>query len=199
MQKKYALISVSDKTEITKLATTLVHFGYTLLSTGGTAKELRGAGFDVIDVSDFTGFPECFEGRVKTLHPKVHGAILHVRGNKEHEAKAKQLGIDRIDFVVVNLYPFQATIARGADFEKAIENIDIGGPAMLRSAAKNHESVTVVCNPADYDDLIRNLHANNGETSPEFRLMLAAEVFEETSRYDMAIGGYLRQQQATKK
>lgn len=199
MQKKYALISVSDKTEIVKLATTLVHFRYTLLSTGGTAKTLRDAGFEVIDVSDFTGFPECFEGRLKTLHPKVHGAILHVRGNKEHESKAKQLGIDRIDFVVVNLYPFQATIARGAKFDEAIEQIDIGGPAMLRSAAKNHRSVTVVCNPTDYSDVIRDLHANDGETSPEFRLMLAAEVFEHLSRYDMAIGGYLRQEQAKRK
>ncbi len=195
MKKRYALLSVSDKNGIVEFAKALIGFGYTLLSTGGTAKALRNADLAVTDVSDYTGFPECFDGRLKTLHPKVHGGILYRRDVEEDQVKAAELAIEDIDMVVVNLYPFQATIARGVEFEEAVEQIDIGGPAMLRSAAKNHGNVTVVSDPGDYRSVLSNLMANNNQTSLRFRLYLAARVFEETSRYDMAIGEYLRQEE----
>src|SRR5436190_17409015 len=146
-----ALISVSDKTGLIPLAQVLSGAGVELISTGGTAKALREAGLTVTDLSAYTGFPEMLDGRVKTLHPKIHGGLLYVRGNETHEAAVRQHGILPIDLVVVNLYPFEQTVARpDASLHDAIENIDIGGPSMLRSAAKNHESVTVVVDPADY-------------------------------------------------
>src|SRR3989442_79253 len=146
-----ALLSVSDKSGLVPLAQTLAKAGIELLSTGGTANALREAAIKVTDLSAYTGFPEMLDGRVKTLHPKVHGALLYIRGNKTHEAAARAHGIEPIDLVVVNLYPFEQTVARpGVGLEEAIENIDIGGPSMLRSAAKNYQSVTVVIDPADY-------------------------------------------------
>ncbi|HNX05481.1 MAG TPA: bifunctional phosphoribosylaminoimidazolecarboxamide formyltransferase/IMP cyclohydrolase [Opitutales bacterium] len=188
---KLALLSVSDKTGLVDFATGLVkEHGFKLLSTGGTAKLLRDKGLPVTDVSEYTGFPEMMEGRVKTLHPKVHGGLLCRRDKPEHMAQAAEHGISMIDLVVVNLYPFEATVAKpGVKFEEAIENIDIGGPSMLRSAAKNHESVTVVCDPADYG---RVLAAMNDEgTLGKLRKELALKVFQRTSTYDGAIAAYL--------
>ena len=151
-QIRRALLSVSDKTELVPLAQVLAAAGVELISTGGTAKALREAGLNVTDLSTYTGFPEMLDGRVKTLHPKVHGGLLYIRGNAHHEAAVRAHGIQPIDLVVVNLYPFEQTVARpNVSLEEAIENIDIGGPSMLRSAAKNHESVTVVVDPADYE------------------------------------------------
>src|SRR5229473_8093836 len=147
-----ALISVSDKTGIVEFARELKRFAVEIISTGGTAKALRDAGLEVRDVSDVTGFPEMMDGRIKTLHPKIHGALLSVRDNPEHQAAMREHGIEPIDLVVINLYPFEETIARdGVTLEEAIEQIDIGGPAMIRSAAKNHESVTVVTDPSNYE------------------------------------------------
>lgn len=188
---KLALLSVSDKSGLREFATNLVNkHGYKLLSTGGTAKLLRDAGLPVTDVGDHTGFPEIMEGRVKTLHPKVHGGLLCRRDKEAHLAQAKEHGIDLIDLVVVNLYPFEQTVARpGATREEAIENIDIGGPSMLRSAAKNHESVTVVCDPADYDEVLSSLD-DEGKIS-ELRRRLALKVYQRTASYDGAISAYL--------
>jgi phosphoribosylaminoimidazolecarboxamide formyltransferase / IMP cyclohydrolase len=187
-----ALLSVSDKTGLIPFAQTLAAAGIELLSTGGTAKVLREAGLGVKDISDYTGFPEMLDGRVKTLHPKVHGGLLYVRGNKSHEAAARAHGIAPIDLVVVNLYPFEQTVARpNVSLHEAIENIDIGGPSMLRSAAKNHESVTVVADPADYAAVAEQVTAN-GNTTPELRRLLANKVFARTAAYDAAIAGYLR-------
>src|SRR5215813_13049559 len=150
-----ALISVSDKTGIVDFATGLAGFGVEILSTGGTAAALKAAGLTVTDISKYTGFPEMMDGRLKTLHPKVHGGLLHLRDNAEHVAQAKEHGIEPIDLVVVNLYPFEETVAMpGVTLEEAIEQIDIGGPSMLRSAAKNYRSVTVVVDPCDYADVI---------------------------------------------
>ncbi len=186
-----ALLSVSDKTDLIPLARTFVEAGITLISTGGTAKALREAGLKVDDVSDLTGFPEMMDGRVKTLHPKVHGGLLFLRGDVEHEAQAKKQGIEPIDFVVVNLYPFASTIAKaGVTLEEAIENIDIGGPSMLRSAAKNYRSVTVVVDPADYSKVAEQVKTK-GETTIELRKSLATKVFEMTGAYDQMIGRYL--------
>src|SRR5579864_6794921 len=149
-----ALLSVSDKAGLLSLAQALTSAGVELISTGGTARSLRESGLKVMDLSVYTGFPEMLDGRVKTLHPKVHGGLLYVRGNPEHEAAVREHGIEPIDLVVVNLYPFEQTVARpGVMLQEAIENIDIGGPSMLRSAAKNHESVTVVVDPADYAEV----------------------------------------------
>lgn len=187
-----ALLSVSDKAGLVEFAQGLVGLGIELLSTGGTAKSLRTAGLNVTDVSDWTGFPEIMDGRVKTLHPKVHGALLFRRGVATHEAQAREHGIKPIDLLVVNLYPFEQTIARPqTSLEEAIEQIDIGGPAMLRSAAKNWESVTVVTDPEDYAELLGELKENGGATLRETRLRLAAKVYATTSRYDAAICGYL--------
>ncbi len=192
MKIQRALISVSDKKGVVAFARTLAEMGVELLSTGGTAKALRAGGLAVKDVSDFTGFPEMLDGRVKTLHPKVHAGLLHLRDNAEHTATMKQHGLEAIDLVCVNLYPFEATVAKpGVAFEEAIENIDIGGPSMLRSAAKNHRSVTVVCDPADYDRVLACLRENGGDTTAELRRELAQKVYARTAQYDAAIAAYL--------
>src|SRR6187402_1312113 len=162
---KRALLSVSDKTGLVDFATKLAAAGFELISTGGTAKALRDAGLSVADISDITGFPEMMDGRVKTLHPKVHGGLLFLRDNPEHVTQAAEYGILPIDLVVVNLYPFEKTIAKtGTTLEEAIEQIDIGGPSMLRSAAKNYRSVTVIVDPADYADVIEHMQDNDGTT-----------------------------------
>ena len=186
-----ALLSVSDKNGLVPFAQTLAKAGVELISTGGTAKALREAGLTVMDLSAYTGFPEMLDGRVKTLHPKVHGGLLYLRGNAAHEAQAAAHDIRPIDLVVVNLYPFEQTVARaGVTLHEAIENIDIGGPSMLRSAAKNHESVTVVVDPADYAETAR-LIADTGETTLALRRKLAAKVFARTAAYDGAIAAHL--------
>jgi phosphoribosylaminoimidazolecarboxamide formyltransferase/IMP cyclohydrolase len=191
---KLALLSVSDKSGLLEFATALVQrHGYKLLSTGGTARMLRDAGLPVTDVGEHTGFPEIMEGRVKTLHPKVHGGLLCRRDKDEHLAQAREHGIDLIDVVVVNLYPFEQTVAKAdVEFEEAIENIDIGGPSMLRSAAKNHDSVAVLCDPTDYPALLAALDAP--ESLPGLRRKLALKVFQRTSSYDAAISRYLETQ-----
>jgi phosphoribosylaminoimidazolecarboxamide formyltransferase/IMP cyclohydrolase len=186
-----ALLSVSDKTGLVPLAQTLAAAGVELLSTGGTAKALREAGLTVIDLSAHTGFPEMLDGRVKTLHPKVHGGLLYIRGNAAHEAAVQEHGIRPIDLVVVNLYPFEQTVAKpNVALHDAIENIDIGGPSMLRSAAKNHDSVTVVVDPADYAEVAEQVKAH-GETTLGLRRRLAAKVYARTAAYDAAIAAHL--------
>ena len=186
-----ALLSVSDKTGLVDFARVLAEAGVELLSTGGTAKAIRDAGLAVKDISEHTGFPEMLDGRVKTLHPKVHGGLLYLRGNAEHESTAKAHGITPIDLVVVNLYPFEATVAKpGVSLHDAIENIDIGGPSMLRSAAKNHESVTVVVDPSDYAAVAAQIRADGG-TTLELRRTLAAKVYARTAAYDAAIAAHL--------
>jgi phosphoribosylaminoimidazolecarboxamide formyltransferase/IMP cyclohydrolase len=186
-----ALLSVFDKTGLIPFAQALVSAGIEIISTGGTAKALREQGLAVSDLSAYTGFPEMLDGRVKTLHPKIHGGLLYLRGNEEHEAAARKHDIKPIDLVVVNLYPFAQTIARpGVTLAEAIENIDIGGPSMLRSAAKNHESVTVVTDPADYAEVAGQI-TTAGQTTPELRRRLAAGVFARTAAYDGQIAGYL--------
>lgn len=185
-----ALISVSDKTGLVPFAKVLVERGIEILSTGGTAKVLRDAGIAVKDVSEHTGFPEMLDGRVKTLHPKIHGGLLYIRGNVEHEKTVAEYGIGPIDLVVVNLYPFEQTVAKpGATPEEIIENIDIGGPAMLRSGSKNFASVTVVVDPADYESIANDIKTN-GETTLERRRELAGKVFAHTAKYDAAIAAY---------
>lgn len=194
--EKLALLSVSDKQGLVEFATALVReHGYKLLSTGGTAKLLAQSGLPVTEVSEHTGFPEMMEGRVKTLHPKIHGGLLCRRDKEDHLAAAKEHGIGLIDLVVVNLYPFEATVAKpDVHFEEAIENIDIGGPSMLRSAAKNHESVSVICDPADYPRVLAamNVPAN----LQALRRELALKVFQRTGSYDTAIAAYLAKQAA---
>jgi phosphoribosylaminoimidazolecarboxamide formyltransferase/IMP cyclohydrolase len=186
-----ALLSVSDKTGLIPLAQSLLAAGVQLISTGGTAKALRDAGLAVMELSAYTGFPEMMDGRVKTLHPKIHGGLLFIRGNAQHEAAAKTNGIEPIDLVVVNLYPFEQTVAKpGVKLHEAIENIDIGGPSMLRSAAKNHDSVTVVVDPADYAEVGRQI-SESGEVTLETRRKLAAKVFARTAQYDAAIATHL--------
>jgi phosphoribosylaminoimidazolecarboxamide formyltransferase/IMP cyclohydrolase len=184
-----ALISVSDKKGILDLGKRLAKLGIEILSTGGTARALRDASVPVKDVSDFTGFPEMLDGRVKTLHPRVHGGILG-RATLEHQKQMREHGIDAIDLVVVNLYPFRETVARGASFEDVIENIDIGGPAMVRSAAKNHERVAVVVDPADYDRVVGEIEAR-GEISQALRFELCRKAFAHTAAYDGAIASHL--------
>jgi len=186
-----ALLSVFDKTGLVPFAQVLAEAGVELISTGGTARILREHGLKVKDLSDHTGFPEMLDGRVKTLHPKIHGGLLYIRGNQEHEEAARQHGIGPIDIVVVNLYPFEQTIAKpGVTLEDAIENIDIGGPAMLRSAAKNHESVTVVMDPMDYAEVADQVK-EQGNTTLEMRRTLATRVFARTSAYDATIASHL--------
>ena len=186
-----ALISVTDKSGLVPFAKILTDAGVEILSTGGTARVLREAGLTVKDLSDHTGFPEMLDGRVKTLHPKVHGGLLYIRGNDQHEAAVAEHGIKPIDLVVVNLYEFEKTVAKpGVTIEDAIENIDIGGPSMLRSAAKNHASVTVVVDPADYDTVAAQIR-DAGNTTPEQRRKLAATVFARTAAYDTAIANYM--------
>ena len=186
-----ALLSVSDKTGLVPLAQALIQAGVELISTGGTAKALRDAGLKVTDLGTYTGFPEMMDGRVKTLHPKIHGGLLYIRGNEKHETAARTHQIEPIDLVVVNLYPFEQTVARpDVTLPEAIENIDIGGPSMLRSAAKNHESVTVVVDPADYAEVARQI-SETGNTTPALRRTLAARVFARTAAYDAAIAAHL--------
>ena len=187
-----ALISVSDKTGLGDIAKELSALGIEIVSTGGTARALKDAGISVVEISEFTGFPEMLDGRVKTLHPKVHGGLLYLRGNAEHEAQATKHGIKPIDLVVVNLYPFEKTVATpNVSLHDAIENIDIGGPSLLRSAAKNHASVTVVMDPADYAAVLKDIKEHGGDTCEMFRWKLAVKVFETTSRYDAAIAHHL--------
>jgi phosphoribosylaminoimidazolecarboxamide formyltransferase/IMP cyclohydrolase len=189
-----ALLSVSDKTGLVPFAQILAAAGVELISTGGTARTLREAGLAVKDISEHTGFPEMLDGRVKTLHPKVHGGLLFIRGDANHEATAREHGIAPIDLVVVNLYPFEQTVAKpDVSLHDAIENIDIGGPSMLRSAAKNHASVTVVVDPLDYAEVSGQIKAG-GNTTLELRRKLAAKVFARTATYDAAIAAHLQKE-----
>jgi phosphoribosylaminoimidazolecarboxamide formyltransferase/IMP cyclohydrolase len=189
-----ALISVSDKTGLVELARALGSWGVEVLSTGGTASALKEARLAVKDVAELTGFPEMMDGRLKTLHPKVHGGLLAVRGNPEHDAAAEAHGIAPIDLLVVNLYPFEATVAQGASFDTCIETVDIGGPAMIRAAAKNHAAVTVVVDPEDYGRVLETMRAHGGATTLELRKALAAKAYARTAAYDAAIGGWLAAQ-----
>jgi phosphoribosylaminoimidazolecarboxamide formyltransferase / IMP cyclohydrolase len=187
-----AIISLTDKSGISEFAKSLAGFGVEILSTGGTARALREAGVPVREISEYTGFPEMLDGRVKTLHPKVHGGLLGMRDKSEHVEKMKEYGIKNIDMVVVNLYQFEKTVARaGVTLEEAIENIDIGGPAMLRSAAKNYRDVTVVVDPADYALVLKEMKELGGGTSLKIRFRLAKKVFQLTHQYDGAITRYL--------
>ena len=185
-----ALLSVSDKTGLVDFAKALEGYGVELVSTGGTSKALKDAGLKVIDVAELTGFPEMMDGRVKTLHPKVHGGLLAVRGNKEHAAALATHAIKPIDLLVVNLYPFEATVAKGAAYDDCIENIDIGGPAMIRAGAKNHADVAIVVEPADYAKVLAELAQHNGMTSLESRQKLAAKAYARTAAYDAAISNW---------
>ncbi|HTQ83961.1 MAG TPA: bifunctional phosphoribosylaminoimidazolecarboxamide formyltransferase/IMP cyclohydrolase [Pseudolabrys sp.] len=185
-----ALLSVSDKAGLIDFATALAGYGVELVSTGGTARALKDAGLNVIDVADLTGFPEMMDGRVKTLHPKVHGGLLAIRGNKEHAAAMEKHHIRPIDLLVVNLYPFEATVAKGAAFDDCIENIDIGGPTMIRAAAKNHGDVTVLVEPADYELVLGELAQHTGMTTLELRQKLAAKAYARTAAYDAAISNW---------
>ncbi len=192
MKIKRAIISVSDKSGIVDFAKELSNLGVEILSTGGTAKILKENGINVTEISDYTGFPEIMDGRVKTLHPKIHGGILALRDNPEHMNKIKELGIEPIDMVVVNLYPFEKTIERPeATFDDAIENIDIGGPTMIRASAKNFKFVVVIIDPKDYKKVLDELKVN-GDVSYSTRLYLAQKVFERMSQYDNAIAKYLK-------
>lgn len=187
---KRALISVSDKTGLPELAKELVSLGFELVSTGGTAALLQREGLPVTAVSDVTGFPECLDGRVKTLHPKIHGGILAVRSNPQHMQKLQELDITPIDLLIINLYPFRSTILKsGVSHEECIENIDIGGPSMLRAAAKNYRDVTVLVDPADYGPVMDEIR-RDGQTSEHMRLRLAKKVFEHTAAYDALIAAY---------
>lgn len=189
---KRAIISVSDKKGIVDFAKELNSMGIEIISTGGTAKTLKESGIPVKDVSEYTGSPEMLGGRVKTLHPKVHGGILSRRDNPQDLEEIKKYGIGFIDMVVVNLYPFEETISRpGVSFAEAIENIDIGGPTMLRSASKNFKDVVVIVDPSDYGKIIEEMKNLNGDPSFRTRLELAKKVFMHTSRYDTIIAGYL--------
>ena len=193
-----ALISLSDKSGLEALAQGLARHGIEIVSTGGTAARLREYGAEVRDIDDLTGFPEMMDGRVKTLHPKVHGGLLGVRYNPEHAAAMEEHGIAPIDLVVVNLYPFAEALAKGADRDTIIENIDIGGPSMVRSAAKNHADVAIVTDPADYVELLAELDATGGQTSLSSRKRLAAKAFALTAEYDSTISqwfAYFDQQQ----
>jgi phosphoribosylaminoimidazolecarboxamide formyltransferase/IMP cyclohydrolase len=185
-----ALLSVSDKAGLAELGAALAARGVELVSTGGTAKALRDAGLTVKDVSELTGFPEMMDGRVKTLHPTVHGGLLALRDNPEHVAAMEAHGIGAIDLVVVNLYPFEATVAKGASRGEIIENIDIGGPSMVRSAAKNHGFVTILTDPADYPALLEELDAHDGATSLAFRIRMAGKAYARTASYDAAIANW---------
>ena len=187
---KRALLSVSDKNGLIEFAKELSAHGVEILSTGGTAKAIKEAGVDVKDVSDHTGFPEMMDGRVKTLHPKVHGGILARRSNESHVQAQKDHDIGDIDLVVVNLYPFAETVASGADYETCIENIDIGGPAMIRSAAKNHEFVTIITDPQDYNDVLEDMRAHNGATTYRLRQKLAANAYALSATYDSNISSW---------
>ena len=193
-----ALISVSDKTGIAAFARALERYGVDIISTGGTAELLKKEKIPVREISTFTAFPEVLEGRVKTLHPRVHGGLLYKRGNPTHEAEARECGFEPIDLVVVNLYPFEQTIAKpNVTLGEAIENIDIGGPAMIRSAAKNYESVTVVVDPSDYESVLESMRDNEGAASLKLREHLAIKAFIKCSDYDRTIGNFLNKEQTT--
>ncbi|MEL7082355.1 MAG: bifunctional phosphoribosylaminoimidazolecarboxamide formyltransferase/IMP cyclohydrolase, partial [Pseudomonadota bacterium] len=186
-----ALISVSDKTGLVEFSWALADQDVELLSTGGTAAALRDAGLTVTDVASATGFPEMMDGRVKTLHPVVHGGLLALRDNADHQAAMESHGIDGIDLLVVNLYPFEQTIGKGAGYAEAIENIDIGGPAMIRSAAKNHAFVNVIVDVEDYDAFLSELAEHDGQTTYAFRQNLALTAFSRTAAYDTAVNTWL--------
>jgi len=186
-----ALLSVSDKTGLIELGQALAQHGVELVSTGGTARSLRDAGLEVRDVSELTGFPEMMDGRVKTLHPMVHGGLLALRDNEDHLVSMDEHGIGPIDLLVVNLYPFEATVAKGADYDTCIENIDIGGPAMIRAAAKNHAFVNVVVDPADYAPLLAEMRGNDGATPLRYRQNLALTAYARTAAYDAAVSGWM--------
>lgn len=191
---KRALLSVSDKSGIVEFATGLAKAGVTLISTGGTKQKLESAGLPVLSIDEVTGFPECLDGRVKTLHPKVHGGILGIRDNQDHRNQMNTLEIEAIDLVVVNLYPFKNTVLNPASsHEEIIEHIDIGGPTMMRSAAKNYNDVTVVVDPSDYKTVLEMVE-RSGDTTRDFRMTLSCKVFEHTSNYDTMIATYMRQQ-----
>ena len=187
---KTALISVSDKSGLDKVVQSLKEHNIKIVSTGGTAKSIADMGVDVTDISSLTNFPEMMDGRVKTLHPNVHGGLLSIRDDKSHVQSQEKHGIEDIDLIIVNLYPFEETIKSEKNEEICIENIDIGGPAMLRSAAKNHRFVTVVTDISDYDELINEINKNNGSTSLEFRKALAAKTFSTTAYYDSLISNW---------
>jgi len=191
MTARRALISVSDKTGLIELGQALAKRGIELVSTGGTARALRDAGLDVKDVADLTGFPEMMDGRVKTLHPGVHGGLLAVRDNAEHLAAMEAHNIGAIDILVVNLYPFEATRAAGGSYDDCVENIDIGGPAMIRAGAKNHAGVVVVVDPEDYDPLLVELDANDGATTYAFRQNFAQNAYARTGAYDAAVSAWM--------
>jgi phosphoribosylaminoimidazolecarboxamide formyltransferase/IMP cyclohydrolase len=191
-----ALLSVSDKTGLVPFAQFLHEAGVEILSTGGTAKVLRAEGVSVKDVSEHTGFPEMMDGRVKTLHPTIHGGLLALRDHPEHASAMRLHGIAPIDLVVINLYPFEATVAAGADFDECIENIDIGGPSMVRSAAKNHAYVTLLTDPADYSKVMAEMQQHGGATTPATRRTLAAKAFARTAAYDSAIASWFAGQQS---
>jgi phosphoribosylaminoimidazolecarboxamide formyltransferase/IMP cyclohydrolase len=189
---KRAILSVSNKKGIVEFAKELNSMGIEILSTGGTAKTLRDAGISVKDVSEYTGFPEMLDGRLKTLHPRIHGGLLSRRGNPKDMEEIRKHGIDTIEMVVVNLYPFEETVSKkGVSFTEAIENIDIGGPAMLRSASKNFQDVAVIVDPSDYEKVLEEMKSLNGDLSYATRLELAKKVFRHTSRYDAIIADYL--------
>src|SRR6476646_9801159 len=190
-----ALISVSDKTGLVELGKALAAHGVAILSTGGSAKTLRDSGVEVIEVSDHTGFPEIMDGRVKTLQPAIHGGILARRTDRGHAQALQDHKIAPIDLVVVNLYPFEATVARGADFATSVENIDIGGPALIRASAKNHDFVTVVVDPADYQAVLDELGTHKGATTLKLRRSLAAKAYARTAAYDSAIANWFAAQQ----
>jgi phosphoribosylaminoimidazolecarboxamide formyltransferase/IMP cyclohydrolase len=188
--RRAALLSVTNKAGIGEFAHGLRKHGITILSTGGTAKELRGEGVEVVDVSDYTKFPEMMGGRLKTLHPMVHGGIL---GREEDQEVMERYGMYSIDFVVVNLYPFEKTVAKpGCTLDEAVEQIDIGGPTMLRASAKNYGRVTVVCSPDDYPRVLEEMHKNGGQVTARTRLVLAQKVFEHTKEYDEHIAEHLK-------
>jgi phosphoribosylaminoimidazolecarboxamide formyltransferase/IMP cyclohydrolase len=190
-----ALISVTDKSGISELGKGLARFGVEILSTGGTAKALSQTGITIREVSDFTGFPEMLDGRVKTLHPKIHGGILGMRDRAEHVKAMEEHGIVPIDMVVVNLYAFEKTVAKpDCTLADAVENIDIGGPTLLRASAKNYPFVTVITDPADYDAVLKEMEASNGSVSAETNFRLAKKVFKLTHEYDGAITRYLKSQ-----
>src|SRR3954451_14427063 len=198
MKIRRALISVSDKKGVAEFARALEKMGVDIISTGGTSELLRKESVPVRDISSFTDYPEVLEGRLKTLHPRVHGGLLYKRGNALHEQQAKEQGLQPIDLEVVNLYPFEKTIAKpDVTLPEAIEQIDIGGPSMIRSAAKNYESVTVVVDPKDYDSVLETMRDNEGETTLKLRERLAIKAFIKTSDYDRAIGNFLNKEQTT--
>ena len=191
MKIRRAIVSVSSKDGLSDLALFLKDNNVEVLSTGGTKRYLESIGVTPVEVGSYTGFPEIMDGRVKTLHPKVHGGILNIRDNSEHQKAMQDHGISHIDMIVVNLYPFVEVVSKGCTFEDAIENIDIGGPSMIRAAAKNFKYVTVVVDPEDYAKVIQNMTENDGATTEEMRFYLAKKVFALTSAYDRAITEYL--------